>query len=163
MFSNRVSQTLHDEHRATVDLMERLEALITTHRGSRPDTTRSEVSRLLVETASGVESDVGRHFDFEEQHLFTFLNSLGDEAIGAHLTDEHAAMRPIGERLAVLARAGAANGFDDDSWAEFRRLGLELCERMLFHVQKEEMALLPLLQESMDSETEARLYEDYVG
>jgi hemerythrin-like domain-containing protein len=163
MFSNRVSQTLHDEHRATVDLMERLEALFTTHRSARPDTTRSEVSRLLVETASGVESDVGRHFDFEEQHLFTFLNSLGDEAIGAHLTDEHAAMRPIGERLAVLARAAAANGFDDDSWAEFRRLGLELCERMLFHVQKEEMALLPLLQENMDSETEARLYEDYTG
>lgn len=163
MFSNRVSQTLHDEHRATVDLMERLEALIATHRRGCPDTTRSEVSRLLIETASGVEADVGRHFDFEEQHLFTFLNSLGDEAIGTHLTDEHTAMRPIGERLAALARAGAANGFDDDSWAEFRRLGLELCERMLFHVQKEEMALLPLLQDSMDSETEARLYEDYTG
>jgi hemerythrin-like domain-containing protein len=163
MFSNRVSQTLHDEHRATVDLMERLETLITTHHRTRPDTAKSEVTRLLLETAAGVESDVGRHFDFEEQHLFTFLNSLGDDAIGAHLTDEHAAMRPIGERLAVLARSGAAGGFDDDSWTEFRRLGLELCERMLFHLQKEEMALLPLLQDSMDSETEARLYEDYCG
>jgi hypothetical protein len=34
---------------------------------------------------------------------------------------------------------------------------------MLVHVQKEEMALLPLLEESMDGEMEARLYEAYVG
>jgi hypothetical protein len=33
---------------------------------------------------------------------------------------------------------------------------------LLAHVQKEEMALLPLLEESMDAETEARLYEQYV-
>ena len=46
MFSNRVSQTLHDEHRATVDLMERLEALIATHRGQcrTPPTARFPVS-----------------------------------------------------------------------------------------------------------------------
>jgi hemerythrin-like domain-containing protein len=163
MFSNRVSQTLHDEHRATVALMERLEALIASHRGNAPDTTRSEISRLLLETASGVEADVRRHFDFEEQHLFSFLESFGDEAIGAHLADEHTAMRPIGERLAVLAREAAAQGFSEEAWAEFRRIGQELCERMLFHVQKEEMALLPVLEENMDSETEARLYEDYTG
>ena len=34
---------------------------------------------------------------------------------------------------------------------------------MLTHVQKEEMALLPLIEESMDVETEERLYEDYVA
>jgi hypothetical protein len=33
---------------------------------------------------------------------------------------------------------------------------------MLAHVQKEEMALLPLLDEAMDAESEARLYENYV-
>ena len=31
---------------------------------------------------------------------------------------------------------------------------------MLAHVQKEEMALLPLLEEGMDAETEAALYEE---
>jgi len=29
-------------------------------------------------------------------------------------------------------------------------------------VQKEEMALLPVIQENMDAETEARLYQEYV-
>jgi hypothetical protein len=33
---------------------------------------------------------------------------------------------------------------------------------MLAHVQKEEMALLPLLDEVMDADAEARLYENYV-
>ena len=33
---------------------------------------------------------------------------------------------------------------------------------MLTHVQKEEMALLPLINETMDADTEARLYVEYV-
>jgi hypothetical protein len=33
---------------------------------------------------------------------------------------------------------------------------------MLAHVQKEEMALLPLLEETMDADAETRLYQEYV-
>jgi hypothetical protein len=42
------------------------------------------------------------------------------------------------------------------------RLGQELSDRMLAHVQKEEMALLPVIEENMDAETEAQLYQQYV-
>jgi hemerythrin-like domain-containing protein len=109
-----------------------------------------------------VEAEVERHFAFEENSLFSYLSEIGDEAIGAHLTEEHNAMRPIGIAVAKLARDAAAHGFDAAQWKEFRRLGQELCDRMLVHVQKEEMALLPLLEEYMDAETEARLYQEYV-
>lgn len=163
MFSNRISQTLHDEHRQTVMLMERVEHLVTSHRRAPPDAKDPATSRFLRDLAAGVEAEVSRHFDFEEQYLFPFLQSIGDKAIGAHLTDEHSAMRPLGEQLAALARAGAADGFDAANWDQFRRLSLELFERMLAHVQKEEMALLPLVEDAMDSETEARLFQDYVG
>ena len=47
-------------------------------------------------------------------------------------------------------------------WTEFRRLGQELCEAIQAHVQKEEMALLPVLEDEMDPDTEARLYQQYV-
>jgi hemerythrin-like domain-containing protein len=162
-YLNRISQTLHDEHRATIALMERLEGLLARHRRNRlPDTGDRDVARLLAELASSVEQEVERHFDFEEQHLFTYLNDLGDEAIGAHLTQEHSAMRPLGARVAVLAREATAYGFDEARWSEFRQLGGELCERMLAHVQKEEMALLPILEDAMDPDTEARLYQEYV-
>lgn len=161
MFTNRISQALHEEHRATVALMERLEQFLARHRRAAPEIDAG-TTQLLGELATGVADEVERHFGFEESELFTHLNAIGDEAIGAHLTDEHNAMRPLGARLSRLAAEARANGFDAAGWDEFRRVGGELCERMLAHVQKEEMALLPLLEETMDADTEARLYQQYV-
>lgn len=162
-FSNRISQTLHDEHCATVGLMERVEHLLRRcPRGNRPDANDRAVAQLLTEISTAVEADIERHFAFEESWLFPYLDAIGEDAIGAHLTEEHTAMRPLGLRLAELARAASA-GFDGASWDEFRKIGQELSERLLAHVQKEEMALLPLLEDTMDAETEAKLYSEYVG
>lgn len=161
-FTNRVSQVLHEEHRATIALMEKLEQLIARHRKSVPEREDQLVTKLLSDLSTGVQSEVERHFDFEEKQLFPYLEAAGDEAIGAHLTSEHEAMRPLGLQLASLAREASSQGFDQAKWEQFRQIGLELCERMLGHVQKEEMALLPLLEEAMDAEAEARLYENYV-
>jgi hemerythrin-like domain-containing protein len=142
--------------------MERLERVFARQRrGGPPDVGDRDVAALLVDLATALESDVQHHFAFEEEHLFSYLSDMGDDTIGAHLADEHTAIRPVGIRIVELARDASAKGFDQASWEEFRRLGLELCERMLTHVQKEEMALLPLIEESMDAATEARLYEAY--
>jgi hemerythrin-like domain-containing protein len=163
MFTNRISQKLHDEHGATVALMERLEQVINRYRRSGPPpVTDAAVKQLLSELLTGVQSEIERHFAFEEDQLFTYLTELGDEAIGAHLTEEHRVIRPTGTRIAMLARDASAQGFDAAKWDEFCRLGQELSERLLMHVQKEEMALLPLIEENMDAETEARLYQEYV-
>lgn len=162
-FANRISQALHDEHGATVALMERLEHLLSRHRrGSAPDTTDRAVASLLADLSGWVDAEIERHFGFEENRLFPYLAAAGDRAIGAHLTDEHSAMRPLGLKLGTLAREAQAGGFDDVRWEAFRRNAQELCERMLMHVQKEEMALLPLLDESIDPATEAQLYQEYV-
>ena len=162
-FTNRVSQKLHEEHRATIALMERLEQVINRYRrGGLPPVTDAAVKQLLSDLFTGVQSEIEHHFSFEEDQLFTYLTALGDEAIGAHLTEEHRAIRPIGTRIAMLAREASAQGFDEVKWSEFCRLGQELCERLLMHVQKEEMALLPLIEENMDAETEARLNQEYV-
>jgi hemerythrin-like domain-containing protein len=160
-FANPVSRTLHEEHRATVALMERLEQLLARHRKGAPSGDAA-LTQLLADLAAGVAAEVQRHFAFEEEHLFTYLKANGDEAIGEHLTEEHSAIRPLGVAVAELAAAAAARGFDQRSWEEFRRLGQELCERMLAHVQKEEMALLPLLDESMDGDTASRLLQEYL-
>lgn len=162
-FTNRISQTLHDEHGATVALMERLEQMLARgRRGGPPDTADGGVARLLSDLSTGVEAEIDRHFAFEENHIFTYLEAIGDAEIGAHLTDEHTAIRPVGARVAAIARATAAKGFAPAEWEEFTRLAQELSDRMLAHVQKEEMALLPVIEENMDPETEARLYQEYV-
>lgn len=161
-FANRITQTLHEEHRATIALMERLEQMIVRFRkGGPPDVNDPAVAKLLTDVSTGVTHEVERHFDFEEAELFRYLAEVGDEAIGAHLTEEHTAMRPLGVALASLARDARTQAFDSARWDEFRRLGQELCERMLAHVQKEEMALLPLLDENMDADREAQLFEKY--
>jgi len=162
-FVNRISQTLHDEHGATVALMERLEQMLArARRGGAPSCADGNVVRLLTDVATGVEAEIERHFAFEENHVFTYLEAIGDAGIGQHLAGEHDAMRPIGARVAAIARAAAANGFSAAEWNEFARLARDLSDRMLAHVQKEEMALLPVIEENMDPETEERLYQEYV-
>jgi hemerythrin-like domain-containing protein len=157
MFANRISQTLHEEHSATIELMERLEAMI-------PRKTPLDAGNpLLRDLAAAIEADTIRHFDFEEQHLFPMLASVGDQLIGDHLTEEHSFMRPVAERLKSLCDTAQQNGFDDESWKQFQRVGAEFVQRMLIHVQKEEMALLPLIDGTMDSATEERLHEVYTS
>ena len=160
-FTNRIAQGLHDEHRATIALMERLEQLLTRYRRSPPGKDDVAVAQLLSDLTTGIEGEVERHFAFEEDRLFTYLDSMGDEAIGAHLTQEHAAIRPLGTQIVKLARQARDGGFDEAAWGEFRRVGQELSERLLAHVQKEEMALLPVLEEGMNPETEMSLFEEY--
>src|ERR1019366_8344409 len=130
-FTNRISQALHDEHGATVALMERLEQVLA--RGQRsgpPAIADSKIARLLSDLLTGVGAGIERHFAFEEDHLFTYLAAMGDVGIGAHLTSEHAAMRPLGARVATMARAVAAKGFTPAEWEEFTRLGQQLGDLM---------------------------------
>jgi hemerythrin-like domain-containing protein len=158
--SHRISQTLHDEHRATIAIMERLEEFI----GRRAPASLGDpaASRLLRDLVDAVEQDTSRHFDFEEAHLFPLFQSVGDQLIGDHLTEEHSFMRPVGEKLATLARAAQREGFDPAGWREFQRAAAEFAQRMVLHVQKEEMALLPLIDDLLDATTELRLRKIYV-
>ena len=161
MFSKRVCQVLHDEHLATIRLVERLGALLDRCRHAPPDGADGPVAQLLRDIPPAMESEVTRHFDFEEAHLFNYLAEIGDAAIGAHLTEEHEAMRPLGRKLATLARVAAASGFDARGWQAFQSVARELCDRLLGHVQKEEMVLLPLLEENLDPAADTSLHEAY--
>ncbi|MCW2314880.1 hemerythrin-like domain-containing protein [Rhodoblastus acidophilus] len=157
MFANRISQTLHEEHRATIELMERLETMI-----ARKQPLEAG-DALLRDLVAAIDNDTLRHFDFEESHLFPLLQSVGDQLIGDHLTEEHDAMRPLAEKLRTVAGAAQAAGFDAVGWKAFQQAGAAFVQRMLIHVQKEEMALLPLVEDMMDADAEARLHGIYAG
>ena len=62
MFTNRISQTLHEEHSATIALMERLEQTI----GRRQPMTVVDAgaARLLRDLVAAIDADTMRHFDF---------------------------------------------------------------------------------------------------
>jgi hemerythrin-like domain-containing protein len=160
-FHNRICQMLHDEHLANVALMQRIGQLLAAQGRAPPDNNQT-VQRLLSDLGSGMASEVKHHFDFEESALFPYLVSISEGDVGVHLSEEHSVLRPLVAQLCEAAHAMGGRGFDTESWNQFRRLGAELCEQMSAHIQKEEMALLPLIEESMDSETEIRLYQDYM-
>jgi DUF438 domain-containing protein len=161
-FNNRVCQKLHEEHVAALAMMNRLSGLLASHREAPPAAGDSAVSRLLTDLTADLEAELWRHFDFEEEHLFPYLADAGNAAIGAHLTSEHESIRPVGAEVIKMARAANPAGFDAANWQEFRKLAQELVELLVPHAQKEEMALVPMLEHAMDPETEAWLYEKYV-
>jgi len=160
MYANRVSQKLHDEHMATLALLERLQRFVAK---PEPATAVDSATRtFLIDLAAAFESEVWRHFDFEEDYLFDYLVAAGDTELARHLTDEHVQIKAVAERVIAMARAAAVAPFLPSAWREFRPLSQQLIEQLTAHVHKEEGVLVPLLQDSMASDAEERLYSEYV-
>jgi len=161
-FQNRVCRKLQEEHAAVQALLQRMEQAIAQHRNDVPDAKDPVLARVMTDLANELPGEVDRHFTFEEEELFVFLAEAGNEGIGKHLTYEHGIIRPIGQALVKLIGEARAQGFDAARWAEFSRLGHQLTMSLGPHAHKEDMALLPMLEDMMDAEQEARLYEQYV-
>ena len=95
--------------------------------------------------------------------MFPRLGAAVDDGIGEHLAAEHVAIRAVAEPVMDIARTALSAGFSAEGWARFRRLGAELSERLVSHIEKEEMALPPMLEEALGVDEDARLAEAYVA
>ncbi|MBX3643419.1 MAG: hemerythrin domain-containing protein [Rubrivivax sp.] len=155
-FSRQVSQALDDEHRSHLDLLGRAERAF-----ARADDP--EVPALAARLVRQLEHDIGRHFGFEEAQLFPRMADAGDGDLAALLAEEHASIRDVAAELLPLARAAAAGALPAADAATLRRLVLEIVERQVAHIQKETMALLPLLDDLLDDDTDRELAFDYVA
>ncbi|KUJ85445.1 hypothetical protein AVO45_00120 [Ruegeria marisrubri] len=162
-FSRRTAQLLHEDHQQTIAVIEALDQLIAKHRKKAPDTSDAWVRTTLTQAIGALEEEVNLHFAFEETELFTRLEDMGDVGIGEHLREEHRALTPLGTKVAEMSRDTLENGFTDESWTEFRNVAGELIERMYAHIQKEEMALVPALEDLLDPETDMELSAAYAG
>ena len=166
MINSQTARALHEDHRANLDLLGRVElALSRLPRNRLPDGAGpdSELTRLVAALQRQVTQDVERHFVFEETELFTRMVESGDGGIAALLGSEHDAIRDVAAELLPLTQAQAQGSLDAAGWAALARGALELVERQVSHIQKEEMALLPLLEDLLDDETDARLAMAYTS
>lgn len=161
-FENRVCQKLHEEHASVLDLLGRLMQAITRHRNEVPDAKDPFLAKLMSDLAADLPGEVDRHFTFEEDELFSYLREAGNAGIGNQLTYEHTIIRPIGAELCKVIAEARVKGFDQARWQDFCRLGHQLVDYLSPHAQKEDMALLPMLEQVMDADKEARLYALYV-
>lgn len=158
MFSSQVSRMLDDEHRNNIALLGQVEQML--GRTSRFDPA---VAPLVKQLMHALENDVERHFVFEEEQLFERMTESGDGGMASLLHEEHEAIREVGEELLPLARQAAQGSIGEADWTSLRRLGLELVERQVAHIQKETMALLPLLDDMLDDETDRELAFAYTA
>jgi len=151
--SGQVSHALDSEHRASLELLGRVE-----HALSRPKSAvGDELSRLAGAFVRLIEQDIGRHFDFEEDELFPRLADAGESDIAALLREEHDAIREVAAEVLPLARAAAAGTIDAAALDALRRGASELIERQVAHIQKETMALLPMLDDLLDDDLDRDL------
>lgn len=160
-FSRRTAQLLHEDHANTIALIEELEEVIRKAGRRLPDTSDAGIRKTLSKTAAMIEREIRGHFAFEEDELFTRLEDAGDVGIGAHLRQEHAALLPLGEEVGAIAASALENGFGEKSWKTFRDRSGALIEMMYAHVQKEEMGLLPALEDLLDPEEDMELSQSF--
>lgn len=161
-YQRQVSHALDDEHRTNLDLLGKVEQAFAraprTGAGRDPD-----LARLAGSFARHLEQDVGRHFDFEENELFTRLTEAGEGDIAELLAEEHQAIREAAETLLPLARDASAGKLDDAGWTQLKVGVAEMVERQVAHIQKETMALLPMLEDLLDDETDRQLAFAYAA
>jgi len=160
--SRRTSHTLHEEHRSNLALLGRVEMALA--RAPRVDAGRdAELVKLIGALGRQLEQDVERHFEFEERELFRRMDEAGEGDIAALLAEEHDAIRAVARELLPLTREAVTGALDDPGWDALKRGALELVERQVAHIQKEEMALLPLLDDLLDDETDRELAFAYAA
>ncbi len=160
--THAVLRALHDDHVRTLALLDRFEALLRRIGPDRPPSgSDAEVTALLAEMVANMAEEVDHHFAFEEGELFPRFSRVAEPGIPAMLQAEHDAMRSLERRLADLAAGADGAGFDPAAWTEFHRLGRELVEREVFHIQKEEMGFLPAMDQILQPGEAAELADLY--
>lgn len=160
-YARQTPRTLHEEHLASITVLGRIEQVLlrAPARGALADVLLEELRPLIRQ----IEQDVNRHFTFEETELFTRMGEAGEGDIAGLLAEEHEAIRAVAEDLLPLLRRAIERTLDGDGWDTLRRDALELVERQVSHIQKEQMALLPMLDDLLDEETDGRLALAYAS
>lgn len=155
-----ILRTLHDEHFAIIALLEKLETALSGAKAP-PAGDDQDMNRLLGDLEAVLDEEISHHYAFEEQHLFPLFTEFGDAGITQMLAGEHEIIRPLASEVSACAHTARKQGFTPESWEFFREKGLELVEREVFHIQKEEMGFLPALDQMIDEEKDSELSMAY--
>jgi hemerythrin-like domain-containing protein len=161
-FRCQTNRRLYDEHVATIELLARVERVLTGRADAYPPPAGDANWQAFARTVLGaLEVEVARHFEFEERELFPRLQAAGNGDLVALLNEEHETIRAVAKPLADRLRASLAGAAQPADWQAMKTLGLELAERLASHAQKEDGALLSVLEDLLDEETDRELFAAY--
>ncbi len=156
----QVSHLLDEEHRGTLALLDALEQAIA--RGARtPAAPDPDFLRLVGKLREHLVGHVPRHFGFEEQALFPLLTAAGEGDLCGLLQEEHDAINAVIGEIVPLAER--AVDLDAPSLQALKRGIGELAERLRSHIDKENMALLPLCDDHLEPAADQELAFGYAS
>lgn len=155
-FMRQVSRLLDDEHRSSIALLDRVGRALATGDDGALQALAAPLQRQL-------EHEIDHHFRFEETELFPRMAEAGDSDLAALLTEEHETLRTVAIELQPLAAQLVAGTLAPAQRALLQRVASELVERQVAHIQKETMALLPMLDDLLDDETDRQLAFTYTA
>lgn len=154
-FARQITRMLKEDHEQKLQLLSRLDSAA---RSAVPPVAGDrDTDRLMGDIIGALGQTPEPHFALEEDELFPRLAASGEDDIGALLTEEHRAIEQVGAALVELAARGRAQPLSDEEWASFRRTAMELVTVMTSHIEKEDLALLPMLEEILDEDEDREL------
>ena len=126
-----------------------------------PDCQASDTRMLLGDLKAAIESEIKTHFAFEEEALFPLLAEAGADDVNGILHEEHEILLPLGDEIVALADAASREGFTQAGWAKFRKVSRDFVDGLREHVDKEEMSLVPLVEDILSDDMDDDLIRDY--
>ena len=163
-FQRQTNRRLYEEHLATLQLLGRVERVFSGRAGDYPPAAGDGAWPAFARTFLGaMELEVARHFEFEERELFPRLEEAGDGDLAALLNEDHVSIRAVAQPIAALLRQALAEGLQPQQWQSLKTLALEFSERLSSHAQKEDGALLPVLENLLDEDTDRELFGAYAA
>ena len=159
----QISRKLHDEHVAIIDLLGRFRRGLERLGAGPPAAGDATWGVLLAQVRTALEYEVTRHFDLEETQLFTRLHARGEGDLAELLFEDHEVIRGVTRPLLGLVAQAQAGDLDAAGWRSLKALGLELADRLASHAEKEQGALVPLVDEMLDEATDQELWTQYIS
>lgn len=159
-FHARICRRLHEEHAAVFELCRRIDAAFA-RQTDPPATDDATWIALLRKIGQAMEQEVWRHFEFEERALWPLLRDAGDGDLAVLLDEEHEVIRDVAETLASGIATGLAGKLDRAAWQRLKTAALEFSERLVSHAQKEDLSLLPALDNLLTPEQDSEMFGAY--
>jgi hemerythrin-like domain-containing protein len=158
-----ISRKLNEEHIAILALLERFSQALVRLREGPPEQQDPVWRALLPQLENALRHEVTRHFALEEDHLFPRLHDYGAGDLADLLAEEHETIRAVARPLLDLIGDARDARLDAPGWRTLKTYGLELAERLSSHAEKEQGALVPLVDEMLDEETDNALSMEYAA
>jgi hemerythrin-like domain-containing protein len=159
----QTARTLHEEHVAVIGLLDRFERALAPLVSGPPGPEDTAWRLLLKQLETALRHEVTRHFALEEEQLFPRLREYGSGELADLLLEEHAVIREVAGTLLGLIPRAARRDLDPSDWRAFRVSGLDLVQRLGSHARMEEDALVPVVDEMLDEQSDLEIWNAHAA